>query len=148
VIEAVPAKFRGECWNHLITQTFQLRSNVNEEENSMATPAENRPNPNLGADTEFELQERMIAPNRTRMVQSKQGSTVLYILAALVILVGGYYVYSNYMSTDVRTPPLTQTTPAPVTSPTLDAPAVKPPAEPSTTPEVLPTAPVTDQKTP
>jgi hypothetical protein len=117
----------------------------------MAVSADHRVRPIAGAETEFDQDERTIPSVRSGIDEAGQGTTVFYIFAALVILVGGYYVYDNYVSPGAMTPNVTQTTtPPPVTTaPFADAPSQTPPVAPSiTAPADTPVAPAVDPKIP
>jgi hypothetical protein len=103
----------------------------------MATTTDNK-RPVTGAESEFDHASRTTPRPEIRVNQTNQGSgsTIAYIIAALVIAVAGYYLYTSYYSPTSVTPSVTQTTPPPaVTAPAADAPAVTPPAA---------TAPATD----
>jgi hypothetical protein len=102
----------------------------------MATTTDNK-RPVTGAESEFDHASRTTPRPEIRVNQTNQGSgsTIAYIIAALVIAVAGYYLYTSYYSPTAVTPTVTQTTPPPATTaPAADAPVVTPPAATSTTP--------------
>ena len=106
----------------------------------MATTTENRPRPITGAESEFNHASRAMPRPEIRVSQSNQGAgnAIAYIIAALVIAVGGYYFYISYYNPAVVAPAITQTTPPPTaTAPAVDMPVVTPPAATSTTPPTI-----------
>ena len=101
--------------------------------------------PKTLAESEFDRTKGGVRPE-VRINQSNSGTNriIAIVIAALVLLVGGYILYTNYASTPEVTPPITQNNtivPAPDTlAPATPAPAT-PPASQTTTPPA--TAPVT-----
>jgi hypothetical protein len=116
----------------------------------MVVSTENRARPLTGVQGEYDQNERTIPIDRTGINQQGQGSMVFYIFAALVLLVGGYYLYNYYVSPGAMSPTVTQTAPSTApAAPKVDAPAQTPTIAPSTTPPaVSPVTPPVDQKIP
>jgi hypothetical protein len=119
----------------------------------MAVTNETRPRPVTGAESEFDRASRTMPRPEVRVNQTNNGSNgvIAYLIAALVIVVGGYYVYTSYYAPTAPTPAATQSsttlpksdtvvpvTPVPATPPAEST--ATPPAEP---PATAPAAPVT-----
>ena len=120
----------------------------------MATTTENRPRPVTGAESEFDHASRATPRPEIRVNQSNQGSnsSIPYLILALVLIVGGYFLYTNYWNPTSMVPAATQSSttlpksevivPAPVTPPAVTT--VTPPVDaPATTPAAPATPPAT-----
>lgn len=120
----------------------------------MATTTETRPRPVTGAESEFDHASRATPRPEIRVNQSSQGSnsSIPYLILALALIVGGYFLYTNYWNPTLMAPAATQSSttlpksevivPVPVTppatttvAPPVDAPAPTPvaPATPPAT---------------
>ena len=102
--------------------------------------------PKTGAGSEFDQADGGSLRPEVNVTQSNKGSnaTIAYIIAALVLIVGAYLLYTNNWSTTTTVPAVTQnniTLPAPdATNPATPVP-VAPPASDATTPPATGTAP-------
>ena len=120
----------------------------------MATTTETRPRPVTGAESEFDHASHATPRPEIRVNQSNLGSnsSIPYLILALVLIVGGYFLYTNYWNSTFMAPAATQSSttlpksevivPVPVTPPA--ATTVTPPVDaPATTPVVPATPPAT-----
>jgi hypothetical protein len=121
----------------------------------MALSAERRTPPIAGIETELDQNDPVMPRSRTGMRQPGNTSMVYYILAALVLLVVGYYFFGQNVNSVGVTPAVTQAPPPPVVAPAevdppkVDAPSQTPAVTPSTTPPAqAPIVAPTDQKLP
>lgn len=103
--------------------------------------------PKIGTGSEFDQTGRGSLRPEVNVTQSNKGSnaTIAYIIAAIVVIVGAYLLYTNEWSTATVAPTITQnnttTPPAPdATNPATPVPAT-PPASDTTTPPATGTAP-------
>lgn len=77
-----------------------------------------KPKTVTGAESEFDRTENAIPRPEIRINQSNKGSNsaIAYLIAAIVLVVGGYLLYTNNWSTSAVAPSITQnntTLPAP-----------------------------------
>ena len=98
----------------------------------MVVYAEQKPRTVTGAESEFDRAENAIPRPEIRVTQSNLGSNsaITYLIAALVLIVGAYFLYTNNWSTATVVPSVTQNNttlpapdlivPVPVTPPTID----------------------------
>ncbi len=109
----------------------------------MATSTDQKPRPVTGTESDFDRTQRAAARPEVRINQTNQGSgnSIAYIIAALVVLVGAYYLYTSYYSPTVMPPTTTEIAPAPAPATPPAAPAAEAPA--SATPPAA-TAPAAD----
>ena len=96
----------------------------------MVVYAEQKPRTVTGAESEFDRTENAIPRPVIRINQSNKGSNsaIAYLIAAIVLIVGAYLLYSNNWSTSAVAPSITQNNttlpapdlivPVPATSPT------------------------------
>ena len=109
----------------------------------MATTTETRPRPVVG--TEYEDATRAMPRPDIRIKQTNTGSNSVfaYLIAALVLIAGGYYAYTTYYSPTLTAPAATQSsTTLPKSDtvvPVAPVPAT-PPASSSATPQAEPPA--------
>jgi hypothetical protein len=109
----------------------------------MAVYAEVKPKTVTGAESEF---DRGIPGPEIRITQSNKGSgsTIAYIVAAIVLFAGAYLLYTNNVSTTTVVPTITQnntTLPAPdAMDPAIPVPAA-PPVSDTSAPPATGTAP-------
>ena len=110
----------------------------------MATYSDQKPR--TGAGSEFDQTGRGSLRPEVNVTQSNRssGTTIAYIVAAVVLIVGAYLLYTNNWSTTTVAPSVTQnntTLPAPdATAPATPVPA-EPPASDATTPPATVAAP-------
>jgi cell division protein FtsN len=112
----------------------------------MATSTDQKPR--TGAGSEFDEAGRGSLRPEINVNQSNRGSnsTIAYIIAAVVLVVGAYLLYTNTWSTTTVVPTVTQNnTTLPAPAPDAVAPVtpvpVAPPAADTTTPPATGTAP-------
>ena len=97
--------------------------------------------PRTGAGSEFDRVENGVPRPEVRVIQSTSGSNsaIAYLLAALVLAVGAYFLYTNNWSPTTVTPSVTQNN---ITLPAPDAitpdPATPPAAEKTAPPATVP----------
>lgn len=107
----------------------------------MTIYAEQKPRTVTGAESEFDRAEQGFNRPEIRVTQSNLGSNsaITYLLAALVLIVGGYLLYTNNWSTTTVVPSVTQNN---TTLPAPDAytpvPATPPAAEKTAPPAIVP----------
>ena len=111
----------------------------------MVVYTEQKPRTVTGAESEFDRAEQGFNRPEIRVTQSNLGTNgaIAYLLAALVLVVGGYLLYTNNWSTTTVVPSVTQNnttlpapdayTPVPVTPPAAEKTA--PPATAPITPD-------------
>ncbi|MGB9141070.1 MAG: hypothetical protein WCB71_02605 [Aestuariivirga sp.] len=113
----------------------------------MVTYTEPKPRIATGAESEFDRNEKAMPRPEVRVTQTNRGSggTIAYVIAALVLIIGGYLLYTNNWSQTTVVPTVTQNnttlpapdtiTPVPVTPPAAEktAPPATVPATPGTT---------------
>ena len=111
----------------------------------MVVYAEQKPRTVTGAESEFDRTENAIPRPEIRINQSNKGSNsaIAYLIAAIVLVVGAYLLYTNNWSPGVTAPSVTQNN---TTLPTPDVivpdPATPPVAEKTAPPATVPVAPV------
>jgi hypothetical protein len=120
----------------------------------MATTTETRTRPPIG--TEFGGTSNTTPRPDIRVTQSNAGSNsaFAYIIAALVVIIGGYYVYTSYYSPTITAPAATQSSTLPKSEtviPVAPVPATPPAATTTVTPveppATAPAAPATPPAT-
>jgi hypothetical protein len=126
----------------------------------MATTTENRPRILTGAESEFDHASRATQRPEVRVNQSNQGSgaTFAYIILALVVIVGGYFLYTNYSGVPATAPATTQSdttlpkseviVPTPPAASTATPPADAPVVTPDAPAPVVPATPPATTTTP
>jgi hypothetical protein len=96
----------------------------------MVTITENRPRPITGAESEFDHASLPLSRPGIGATQSGQGSgnSIAYLIAVLVIAVGGYFLYTSYYGPTTIPAAVTQPSPPVAPAPAVDEPALTPPA--------------------
>ena len=112
----------------------------------MVTYTEPKPRIATGAESEFDRTEKAMPRPDVRVTQTNSGSggTIAYVIAALVLIIGGYLLYTNNWSQTTVVPTVTQnntTLPAPDTI--TPVPVTPPAAEKTAPPAAVPPAPAT-----
>jgi hypothetical protein len=131
-------------WNECPVGALNLQDQPSQGVNIMAAYAEVKPKTVTGVESEL---DRGTPRPEIRITQSNKGSgsTIAYIVAAIVLLAGAYLLYTNNMSTTTVVPSVTQnntTLPTPdVVIPTTPEPATPPAAEKTNPPAAAPATP-------
>lgn len=110
----------------------------------MAVYAEQKPRTITGAESEFDRTERASPGPEIRIDQSNKSSnsSVFYIIGALVLVVGGYLLYTNNWSPSTAVPSVTlNNTVLPAPDVIVPVPATPPAAEKTTPPATVPAVP-------
>ena len=97
----------------------------------MVDYTEQKPRITSGAQSEFGGVENGIPRPEIRISQSNSGSSsgIAFVVVAIVLAVGAYYLYAGSWSTESVTPSVTQnniTLPAPIIAPDAATPSVPP----------------------
>jgi cell division protein FtsN len=108
----------------------------------MVTYTDTKPKAVTGAESEFDHAHNAPRPG-IQVTQSNKGSgsTIAYIVAAIVLLAGGYLLYTNNMSTTTAVPSVTQNNTTITPDPVEPAPAAPPAMEQTTPPAPVPATP-------
>jgi hypothetical protein len=105
----------------------------------MVTITENKQRPVTGAESEFDHAPRPISHPEIHATRSSQGSgnVIAYLIAILVIAIGGYFLFTSYYGPTTVPAAVTQSSPPPV----VDEPVLTPPAAVPATPPATTTTP-------
>lgn len=108
----------------------------------MVTYADTKPKTVTGAESEFDHARNATRPG-IQVTQSNKGSgsTIAYIVAAIVLIAGAYLLYTNNMSTTTVVPSVTQNNTTITPDPVEPAPATPPAMEQTTPPAPVPATP-------
>ena len=111
----------------------------------MVVYAEQKPRTVTGAESEFDRAENAIPRPEIRVTQSNLGSNsaITYLIAALVLIVGAYFLYTNNWNTATVVPSVTQNnTTLPAPDLIVPVPVTPPVSEKTAPPVTVPAAPV------